>query len=75
MVFFRKFDNTDRQLKNIRMGFWVKNRLPGGTFPRMSYTPGSSVNAGVGINQLRSRGNVGKGGHLPSSPKGESISQ
>ena len=75
VVFFRKFENTEKQLKNIRMGFWVENWLLGGTFTRKSYTPGSNVNARVRINQPRGRGNVDKGEHSPSSLKGESISQ
>ena len=51
----------------------VRNILPGGTTLRESSTPGSNVNASV--NRPSSRTNVEKGGHLPSSPKRESISK
>ena len=57
------------------MDIWVKNRLSGGTTSRKSSTPGSNVNARVQINQERGRGNVDKGGHSPSSAKGDSISK
>ena len=70
-VFFRKLENSGKRLKNVRMGIWVKNRLSGGTIS----TPGSNVNSRVKINQPRGRGNAEKGGHSPSSLKGESISK
>ena len=57
------------------MSIWVKNKLSGGTISRKISTPGSNVNARVRVNQPRGRGNVDKGGHSPSSPKGESISK
>ena len=72
---FQKIGNSDKRPKNIRMGIWLKNRLSGVTISRKSSTPGSSVNARVRINQVRGRGNVEKGGHSPSSLKGQSFSK
>ena len=74
-VFFRKLENSDKRPKNIRIGIWVENILSGGTISRKNSTPGSNVSARVRINQPRGRGNVEKGGHSPSSLKGESISK
>ena len=74
-VFFRKLENSDKRPKNIRMSIWFENRLSGGTISRKSSTPDSNVSARVRINHPGGTGNVEKGGHSPSSPKGESISK
>ena len=57
-VFPKKLENSDKRHKNIRIGIWFINRLSGGTISRKSSITGTNVNAWVGINQARGRGNV-----------------
>ena len=66
-VFFRKFENFDKHPKILE---WVSDlKIDFHEGPFQETVP--NVNARVQINQPRGRGNVGKGGHSPSSSERE----